>query len=209
VIRADGGWIRSTYTDRNVGSGGGGRVALEVGSLIGFASTAQVSASGAPRYSGANWQVVGCGAPGTVFVRDGSMTYGELRVEHSTTCAAKPSPDTVLPMIGSGVVGAAEPDAEAPADLWIEPEDPNTLFSLGVVGMTVRIDAVDYLVVDQSADRRLLLEGAAGIVDVGDAYQGIHRFDTVTVHDGAVLEFLDPAEVGTFDVDANSQVIQP
>jgi hypothetical protein len=31
----------------------------------------------------------------------------------------------------------------------------------------------------------------------------------VVVRNGAVLEFLDPAEVGTFDVDANSQVIQP
>ena len=77
-------------------------------------------------------------------------------------------------------------------------------------GMTVRIDGGDYVVVEQSADRRrLLLAGAGGIVDVGDGYQGIYKFDTVTVRNGAVLEFLDPAEVGTWDVDANSQVIQP
>jgi hypothetical protein len=145
-----------------------------------------------------------------VFVRDGSMTYGELRVERSSGCAPKPSPDTVLPTIGVGIVGLADPDAEVPADLWVEPQDANTLFSLGVVGMTVRIDGADYLVIDQSPDRRrLLLENAAGVVDLGDAYQGIYGFDAVIVRNGAVLEFLDPADVGTFDVDANSQVIQP
>jgi hypothetical protein len=210
VVRADGGWIREYWnTSQQVGSGGGGRVSLEVGSFAGFDPSVQVSASSAPRYY-AGWLVQGCSAPGTVFVRDGAMTHGELRVGSTTICTGKPAPNTLLPTIGAGLVGSTEPDAETPADLWIEPADPNALFSLGVVGMTVRIDGGDYVVVEQSADRRrLLLAGAAGIVDVGDGYQGIYKFDTVTVRNGAVLEFLDPAEVGTWDVDANSQVIQP
>ena len=64
--------------------------------------------------------------------------------------------------------------------------------------------------IDQTADRRrVLLDGAAGLVSVGDAYQGVYKFDTVTVHGGAVLEFLDTADVTNFDVDADSQVITP
>jgi hypothetical protein len=106
-------------------------------------------------------------------------------------------------------VGATDPAAE-PANLWIEPQDPAALFDLGVTGMWVRVEGSDYRVLDQSADRRrLLLEGAAGLIGIGDAYQGVYKLDTVTVRGGAVLEFLDTADVGTFDVDADSQVITP
>jgi hypothetical protein len=182
---------------------------LDVASLSGFDPATQVSAFGNARYNGL-WTLLACAAPGTIYHRSASSSHGDLYVAHWSDCTGKPSRNTVLPAVGSGVVGAADPDAETPADLWIEPQDPNTLFDLGVVGMTVRIDGADYLVVDQSSDRRrLLLQGAAGAVDLGDAYQGIYEFDTVIVRNGAVLEFLDPAEVGTFDVDGNSQVIQP
>jgi len=81
---------------------------------------------------------------------------------------------------------------------------------MGTPGMWVRVNASDYPVIDQSADRRrLLLDGAAGLVSVGDAYQGVYKFDSVIVRGGAVLEFLDTAEVVTYDVDADSQVITP
>jgi hypothetical protein len=209
VVNANGGFSRSSTASKNAGAGGGGRVLLDVASLSGFDPATQVSAFGNARYNGL-WTLLACAAPGTIYHRSASSSHGDLYVAHWSDCTGKPSRNTVLPAVGSGVVGAADPDAETPADLWIEPQDPNTLFDLGVVGMTVRIDGADYLVVDQSSDRRrLLLQGAAGAVDLGDAYQGIYEFDTVIVRNGAVLEFLDPAEVGTFDVDGNSQVIQP
>ncbi len=92
--------------------------------------------------------------------------------------------------------------------MWIEPLDPGTLFDLGAVGMAVRAGGIDYRVLAQTADlRQLLLEGAAGVVGVGDAYEGVYRFDTVTVGGRATLVFDDEPDVGTFDVESGSNVI--
>jgi hypothetical protein len=106
------------------------------------------------------------------------------------------------------VVGAVTVDATDPADLWIEPQDSETLFDLGLEGVWVRIGSVDYRVLAQTPDRRqLLLAGAAGAVAVDDAYEGVYKFDTVTVTDGAVLEIRDRSEIGTLFVDPGSTYI--
>ena len=188
--------------------GGGGRVALYVDDLSQFDIGSQVSTKGGRRYSAAGNVEATAGA-GSAYVLDSSSTFGDLLVHLSLPLGDVP-PNTTLPTVGTGTVGLTEVDATDATDLWIEPQDPAALFSLGTAGMSVRIGGADYVVIDQTVDRRrLLLDGAAGLVSVGDAYEGVYKFDTVTVRGGAVLEFLDTADVTTFDVDADSQVITP
>ncbi len=188
--------------------GGGGRVALYVNDLSQFDEASQVWVAGGHRY-GSGGAVETTGSSGTLFVLRPTSTFGDLFV-HLSLPLGNNVPNTTLPTIGTGTVGVIEVDTTDPSDLWIEPQDQATLFSLGTGGMSVRIGGSDYVVIDQTADRRrLLLDGAAGLVSVGDAYQGVYKFDTVTVRGGAVLEFLDTADVTTFDVDADSQVITP
>ncbi len=198
----------ASTTSGREGSGGGGRVALYVGALSGFAPESQVVVQGGQHYYYST--IYGYGAPGTVLVFvQGSSTYGDLIVDSGGTVGFS-VPNTVLPTIGTGTVGVAEADSADPTDLWIEPQDSVALFDVGVTGMWVRVDGTDYRVLDQTSDRRrVLLDGAAGLVSVGDAYQGVYKFDTVTVHGGAILELLDTPDVGTYDVDADSQVITP
>jgi len=168
----------------------------------------QVEARGGRMHNSGSTTYKYAGA-GTIYLFTTSSTHGDLIVDHEWTDALVP-PNTPLPQIGSGTVGTASVDGSDPADLWIEPQDANQTFALGVVGAWVRIDGSDYRVVDQSADRRqLLLDGAAGIVTTGDTFAGVYKFDTVTVRNGATLEFLDTAEVTTYDVDGDSQVITP
>jgi len=200
---------RATYCGNadQIGAGGGGRVSLE-GSLVGFDPTTQVTAMGGVKFS-CNSTIQGYAAPGTAYVLEPTDTYGDLIVD-ATPSLGFSHPDTTLPTPGTGTVGVADADTSDPADLWIEPQDPAALFDLGVTGMWLRVNGSDYRVLDQSADRRqVLLEGATGLVAVGDTWQGVYKFDTVTVKGGAVLEFLDAAEATTFDVDADSQVITP
>jgi len=209
TISADGGFARTCTYARDVGAGGGGRVVLSVDDLTGFDVATQASASGG-RLTFCSGNLYQCAAPGTVLSYGASASLGELWVLSELDCLIKPIGATQLPTIGSGTVGVADVDTTDATDLWIEPQDAGTTFSLGTAGMWVRVNGSDYPVIDQSADRRrLLLDGAAGLVSVGDAYQGVYKFDSVIVRGGAVLEFLDTADVVTYDVDADSQVITP
>jgi hypothetical protein len=188
--------------------GGGGRVALYVDDLSGWDETAQVYVDSGRRYSTTS-AIEQNAAPGTIFLLDSAGVFGDLLVDEEGASGLSVV-HTTLPTPGTGTVGVAEADSADPADLWIEPQDPVALFDLGVTGMWLRVNGSDYRVLDQSDDRRrVLLDGATGLVAVGEAWQGVYKFDTVTVRGGAVLEFLDTAEVTTFDVDADSQVITP
>jgi len=181
-----------------VKAGGGGRVAVWAGDLTGFDVTARVDVTGGP----ASCTVFG--GVGTIFVHGPSSTWGDLRLVHTRGGLVDP---TWLPSIERGTVGTAAADADDPANLWITPAEPEALFSVGVVGMWVRVQGVDYPVVAEGGDRRsLLLGGAAGVVAVGDAYLGLYKFDTVTVAGGARLVLRDHNEVATWDVDGASQV---
>jgi hypothetical protein len=189
--------------------GGGGRVALLVDDLSSWDAVAQVAAWAGKRWHTSTGEVQRVSAPGTIYLSSLTSTYGDLLVEQEGD-DGEPVAPTVLPTPGTGTVGVATVDASDPADLWIEPQDAAAYFDLGVTGMWLRIDGSDYRVLDQSTDRRtVLLEGAAGLVSVGDTWAGVYKFDTVTVRGGAILEFLDTAEATTFDVDVDSQVITP
>jgi hypothetical protein len=187
------------------GSGGGGRVALYVDGLQGFDPVLQVNARGGAANVGTPNRYAGAG---TIFVKLLSQPFGRLIVDQGGTGGLSVR-NTPLPSIGIGTVGLTEAHAGDPGALWIEPADSATKFSLGTLGMWVRIDGSDYRVIGQTADlRRLLLDDAAGVVDVGDSYRGVYKFDEVTVRGGAKLEFRDTNEVGTWNVDPTSSVIQ-
>jgi protocatechuate 3,4-dioxygenase beta subunit len=202
-IDASGGFARSCWYQRDVGSGGGGRVALLAGAFTGFDPASQTVVQGGGRFncdrSSATWA-----APGTVFTLLPSQTFGSLRVDQGATGSPTVA-WTALPKIGRGTVGAVTP---AGSDLWIEPSDAATKFSLGAVGMWVSAGGAEYRVIDQSADRRrLLLAGAAGQVTVGTAFAGLYKFDAVNVAGGARLTFGDDrSAIGTVNVDGISVI---
>ena len=204
LIDASGGASAASFNNERTGAGGGGRIALRVDQLVGFDPQIQTDVQGGSRsFGSAN----AFGGTGTVYVAESTSVAGDLIVDQGGV-SGLPIGQTPLPAIGGGTVGVATPDAEDPTAVWIEPQDLGTLFDLGVVGAAVRIGGIDYAVLAQSTDRRqLLLEGAAGVVNVGDAYLGVYRFDSVTVHGGAVLVFDDEPDVGVFDVDPDSTVI--
>ena len=206
LIDASGGSTQPCCTSQRTGSGGGGRVALYTGLFDGFDPATQVIVQGGRRRD-TNGSTSTFAGPGTTYIQVPASTFGDLRVDQGGA-GGRSVALTPLPSIGNGIVGTTLVDAVDPTALWIEPQDLGTLFDLGVTGMAVRIDAIDYLVLDQTSDRRrVLLEAAAGVVSVGDAYQGIYRFDTVTAHGGARVVFDDEPDVGVFDIDAESQVI--
>jgi hypothetical protein len=187
------------------GSGGGGRVVLYAGTFSGFDPVTQVKTRGGVLWD--NTAVIRYASPGTVFVKLPSQTYGKLYVDQGGIVAGKPIVNTTLPAIGTGTVGTATVDALTPTALWITPSSTTAKFSLGVIGMWVKINGSYYRVVDQTPDRRqLLLAGAAGAVQTGDTYRGVYRFDEVIVRGGAKLEFLDDREVTTFTIDSTSSV---
>ncbi|HEV7509643.1 MAG TPA: Ig-like domain-containing protein [Thermoanaerobaculia bacterium] len=187
-------------------SGGGGRVGLYVTTFSGFDPATQVKVRGGATLNGT--PAFRYGSPGTVYVKLPAMTYGKLYVDQGGT-SNLPIPNTPLPAIGIGTVANPVADTVNTSALWIEPASPTAKFALGAIGMWVRVNSTDYRVIDQSADRRkLLLDGAAGAVQVGDGYRGVYKFDEVIVRGGSKLEFRDTNAVGTFTVDATSSVIQ-
>jgi hypothetical protein len=181
-------------------------VALYVNQLQGFDPVLQVRAHGGARRD-TNGVANGYAGPGTILVSTSASAFGDLLVDQGDP-AGLPVAHTPLPTVGAGIVSATAPDAEDPTALWIEPQDSGALFGLGVSGAYVRVDGVDLRVLAQTTDRRrILLEGAAGLVDVGDPYLGVYKLDVVTVRGGATLVLFDEPEVGLFDVAPDSQVI--
>ncbi len=200
LIDASGGYFDEYYGSS--GSGGGGRVALNVGSFGGFDPAAQVVLSGGWR-GWASDNILDYAGAGTLYVKTSGSTYGDLIVDQGGA-SGKPVGLTPLPAIGQGTVETVTDDG---ADAWIVPTAADRDFDLGVVGMWVRIDGTDYRVTAQQDRRTILLEGAAGRISAGQTYQGVYKFDSVTVHGGAQLLLGDPLEGEPTDVDADSQLI--
>ncbi len=165
------------------GSGGGGRIALHVDDLTGF-DPAGLIMFGAVRPNGTPKA-----APGTAYLFDAQSVYGDLVIDgfHSSS-----SPVTRLPSIGHGVIGAVTADGD---DLWIAPQDADRRYGVGVAGMWLRVNGVDYKVLEEQPDRRgLRIQGAAQTLVVGDRYVGIYKFDSVTLSGGARLVLDDGLE---------------
>ncbi|MEM9557619.1 MAG: carboxypeptidase regulatory-like domain-containing protein [Acidobacteriota bacterium] len=179
------------------GGGGGGRIALYVDDLGGFDPSSQIIVTGGLATDRLGNDIA-AGASGTAFLFDAASTYGRLVVDQQNQ-GSQATPETLLARLGSGTVGVAEADTVDPAALWIEPLDGGHRFELGVVGAWLRVDGVDYRIVEQASDRRILLDGATGFVQVGDAYAGIYKFDQITVSGSAELTVDDLIEGVTAD----------
>ena len=123
---------RSCSSSRNVGAEAGGRVAIYADVLTGFDPVGQVLANGQALKDCSFNRIKSAGA-GTIYVLSAASTYGDLIVDAEGEAGATVA-TTLLPVIGGGTVGTADPDASAPADLWIEPDDPSYLFRAGVEG---------------------------------------------------------------------------
>ena len=183
------------------GAGGGGRIAIWLAGPTTFDPASQARARGGSYsctiYGTATGVPQGWAAPGTVFLSTEQSTFGDLFVAADPDAASFGFDATELPLLGSGVVGVATVDASVATDLWIEPADPAQRFALGVIGMWLRVDGVDYRVLDQTADRRSILLGdAAGFVAPGDGFQGIYKFDQLIELNNAIVTSSDPIELG-------------
>ncbi|MEM1180659.1 MAG: PKD domain-containing protein [Acidobacteriota bacterium] len=191
TIVAEGSWGERS-------AGGGGRVALRIGTFQGFDVASQVSAAGGVD-SGPGPDNGGYGGAGTIFIATGQSTYGDLLVDAGGALGDRVG-DTPLPHFGTHTVGAIE---SVGSDLWVTPQDSAARFDLGVVGMWARINGSDYRVAAQDPDRtRVLLEGAASAISSGDTVVGVYKFDRVTVTGAGRLivgDVFEVAEVITED----------
>ncbi|MEM8963525.1 MAG: hypothetical protein AAGD38_18730, partial [Acidobacteriota bacterium] len=204
LIDVRGGDYLSHHASQHAGVGGGGRVALEVDDLSAFDLTTQVEARGGRAWNNSD-VVLKAAGPGTVYSLESTDVFGHLRVDGGAPGVTVVT--TPLPVLGSGTVGTIEVDATDAQDLWIEPQDGSALF-IGAPGARIRIGGVDYTVLEVRADRRrVLLDGAAGVVTVGASYEGLYVFDSVTVRGDATLEFFDIRSVTTWVVESGSTVV--
>jgi hypothetical protein len=201
-IQADG----SRGADAGAGGGGGGRIALYATKLD-AGLLERTSAAGAKTESE---DPAGWGAAGTIFVQREADLLGELIVDNEGTAATQP---TELPAVRSGVVdevgelGFTDREAELAGSLrgmeLVFNDDP---------GLCYMVDGHDRNTFTlQVPDPPL-----SSRVQPGDTYHGVYRFDRVTVRGGARvllrggtrLELRDSHEVGTWNVDPTSSVIQ-
>jgi hypothetical protein len=164
----------------NLGTGGGGAIAVEYASLeAGSTLLDSLSTATTPQNQ--------TGGAGTVLVKGPSELYGDLRVDNAGTSGI-----TVLPALGAGVaqagsagtVLATDRSATVPAYFvghWVEVYDGATTAFKGAARVAaVAPDGVT-----------LTLDADLGLAE-GDRWQGVYRFDDVTMTGGVTLESDDP-----------------
>ncbi|MCG8460246.1 MAG: hypothetical protein MI919_28520, partial [Holophagales bacterium] len=185
------------------GLGGGGRVALHVGSLIDFDPVAQVYVEGGKRIH--NNEVVDLdGAPGTVLYRQSGDVHGHLIVD--ARAGTRPLPATSLPALGGGSVSLLE---AAGADLWITGAAAFPGRWLGAwmrLGDASGADLGRYRVVELDVSGRARLEGAATPAATATTYAGEYVFDSTTVRGGATLDVSDRLVGGTIDITESTRL---
>jgi hypothetical protein len=72
--------------------------------------------------------------------------------------------------------------------------------------MWVRSLAGDFRVTAQDGRRRIRVAGGAGVLHVGEAYEGVWKLDALTVQGRARVQFDDRAEIGAVTVAPDSEV---
>ena len=172
---------------RRGGLGAGGRVAIDAGQLLGFDPAAQVVVRGGTR-SLSDGTPRADAPPGTLFVRHGGSTYGDLIVAAGV---GRTVPLTELPALGSGSVSLFE---TAGGDAWVSTA---TAFPARWLGAWMILEDATgselgiFEVVEIDAAGRARLAGAS-VVGGASSYRGEYRFDTVTVEVGAELDVPSP-----------------
>ena len=167
------------------GSGGGGAISVEYTTLeAGTTVLSNTTARGGLAVTG---------GAGTVYVKSGSSTFGSLTVNNGTVSGNK---RTILPSLGSGTAQPGSGGATLVTDRtkaipayflghWVEIRDAGGATVKGT--WRVASIAANGLTVTLSSD-----SGAAVTVAAGDRWQGVYRFDQVTVGSTSVLVSADP-----------------
>jgi hypothetical protein len=193
------------YTSRG---GGGGAIALEYETLSGAVADKIHAHGGDNNY----WYSIG--GAGSVYhfdTKPGGSTYGSLFIDNRGNDASSNGTlgrITVLPWLGSGGVlspGSGEliTDRSVPiqpyfVDHWVQVSS-----SAGMPKGTWRIAAIDGTRVT------LAPNGSESIViDEGDTWQGVYRFDSVQIGGCAHVVINDIDEVGQYDVGSCSTLFQ-
>ncbi|HVS32818.1 MAG TPA: Ig-like domain-containing protein [Thermoanaerobaculia bacterium] len=168
-------------------AGGGGAIAVEYTSAL--SSFVTMSA----RTNNAQTTVPkGLGAPGSIYTRGPSSTYGDLVIDSGNIVYGQ---HTILPSLGKGTAQAGSggatlvlPNVSFPffEGHWVEISTP-----AGVLKNTWRIASVSGATVTLEPNG-----GEAVVVEPGDLWQGVYRFDTVRANNGEPLRSADPIRIG-------------
>jgi hypothetical protein len=181
-------------TQSQEGSGGGGAIAVEYSSL----SAASTLLDHLQAYGGASGVT---GGAGTVYVRGGTATYGQLTVDNGTVTGHR---RTILPALGKGAAGPGSGGAtlatgrSAPippyfVGHWVEIRSGQTDQLKG----TWRIASIG---TDASTVTLAANGGEAVTVAEGDAWQGVYRFDGYAVKGDVQVVSADPIRVASEQV---------
>jgi hypothetical protein len=166
------------YWSSTGGSGGGGAIAIEYQHASGtWAGRLDVSSPG--------WL---SGGAGTILLRGPGSNFGDLLVDNAGS-----SGNTILPSLGTGIAQPGSTGALLITDRasihsffeghWVEVTDPGS----GTVRGTWQIAAIDGGSITFEDDAT-----NPPAVQEGDSFQGVYRFDSVTVTAPAVLASVDP-----------------
>ena len=181
-IEAEGGTINADH-----GNGGGGAISLEHGGTLSLPLTSTNAAGGSGGY---------LGGAGTVFVKGPDSTFGDLIVDNKGVNGQA----TVLPALGSGIAQAGSSDVTLVTD--------KTSIPAYVVGHWVEVSSPDatvkgtWQVVAIDGSTLTLADGAT--VTEGDSWQGVYRFDKITIRGSARLSSSDPIRSATASFEGGS-----
>ncbi len=170
------------------GSGGGGAIAVHYGTLeAGATLLGSLAAHGGATQTQ--------GGAGTVLLKNGADLYGELIVDNGAVGGNR---RTVLPALGKGVAqqgsagavlvtGRSEAIPAYFTGHWVEVRN-----AAGVLEGTWRVASIgaDGFTVTLASEA-----GEPVTVDPGDAWQGVYRFDRLTVRGSVRLDSDDPIRV--------------
>jgi len=202
VVDASGGNLTATAACQwNSGSGGGGRVALDVANFSGFDPKTQAKAW-AGYHDCPDVATDRFAAAGTVYYRTASSIYGNLFLDPGQPengVDRKPR-ITKLPSLGSGLLtGLTASGSDAVLvrsgnfaehwwGVWVELRDAGGAL-LGT-----------FEVVERDSTGKLRLAGASSAVGLATTYKGIYRFDDFAVVGGAGFESTDAVEAASMEL---------
>ncbi|MBW3565709.1 MAG: hypothetical protein KY459_13395, partial [Acidobacteria bacterium] len=166
------------------GAGGGGAVAIEYTTAASGTWRENLASEGA----GSSSTAYRNSAAGTIFVRDASAEYGDLRIDNS---GINSSNSTVLPSLGAGTAQTGSTGSALVTDRaktipeyfeghWVE-----------ITGADGVVKGVWEIAEGSISDRAVTLESNAGSgtasVEPGDQWQGVYRFDAVKIEGASAL----------------------
>lgn len=177
-IRAHGGSAPGPSSPQP-GGGGGGRISIHAQDATGL-DRVRVTARGGGVLGGPDHPAATGGA-GTVVIREGGGGVGDLIVENGGR--AQDAPSTILSGAGEGTV------AEVGDNFLVRLEGD---FPPGVVGLEIDPDAENdelqaFEILAVSGNRIITAPGLLEATRPGARYEGIFRFDDLSVLDGGML----------------------